>query len=82
MFFLIYFRYDFIHVSNGPSNSSLVVKAGELGNTVLKVWDRRNPWLADYISVPVAPGLSPASPVVALGSTVCFSTPLVNSNGK
>jgi hypothetical protein len=75
-------RYDLLHVSNGASNSSLVLRAAEVGQTILKVWDKKNPWMADYIPVPVAPALSPATPTLALGSTVCFSTPLVTDKGR
>ncbi|KAL8601945.1 hypothetical protein ACOMHN_008437 [Nucella lapillus] len=75
-------RYDRLHVSNGASNNSLVVRAAEVGQTTLKVWDRRNPWVADYISIPVQPAISPAHAVLALGSVMCFSTPLITDKGE
>lgn len=45
------------------------------------MWDKRNPWVADYISVPVAPALTPATPIIALGSTLCLNTPIVTDSG-
>ncbi|XP_070200007.1 nuclear pore membrane glycoprotein 210-like [Littorina saxatilis] len=74
-------RYDLLHVSNGAFNNSLVVRAAEEGQTTLKVWDKRNPWVADYISIPVSPAITPAHAVLALGSTMCFNTPIVTTRG-
>ena len=35
--FLLCVRYDLLHASNGVDNATLVVRAAEIGNTVLKV---------------------------------------------
>ncbi|KAK7447124.1 hypothetical protein BaRGS_00040214 [Batillaria attramentaria] len=75
-------RYDLLHVSNGPTNNTLVVRAAEAGHTILKVWDKRNPWVADYISIPVLPAIEPAQAVLTLGTVMCFSTPLVTQKGN
>ncbi|XP_076471495.1 nuclear pore membrane glycoprotein 210-like [Babylonia areolata] len=75
-------RYDLLHMSSGATNSSLVVRAAEVGRTTLKVWDKRNPWVADYISIPVQPAITPPHAVLALGSVLCFSSPLVTDKGE
>ena len=46
------------------------------------MWDKKNPWVADYISIPVMPAISPAHAVLALASTMCFSTPIVTDKGQ
>ena len=47
-----------------------------------QVWDQRNPWLADYINIPVDYVISPSKATMPLGSVVCFKAPLVSSRGK
>ncbi|XP_022313260.2 nuclear pore membrane glycoprotein 210-like [Crassostrea virginica] len=74
-------RYDLVHIKHGSENDTLVVKAAEVGQTILKVWDQRNPWLADYINIPVDYVISPSKATMPLGSVVCFKAPLVSSRG-
>ena len=38
--------------------------------------------MADYISIPVMPAISPAHAILALASTMCFSTPIVTDKGQ
>ncbi|XP_050414077.1 nuclear pore membrane glycoprotein 210-like [Patella vulgata] len=74
-------RYNLLHVSNGLDNNTLVVKTAEAGQTVLKAWDKKNPWIADYINIPVDCVIKPAQTLVTLTSVICLSTPLLSSTG-
>ncbi|XP_052692934.1 nuclear pore membrane glycoprotein 210-like [Crassostrea angulata] len=74
-------RYDLVHIKHGSENDTLVVKAAEVGQTILKVWDQKNPWLADYINIPVDYVISPSKPTLSLGTVVCFKAPLVSARG-
>ncbi|XP_062607902.1 nuclear pore membrane glycoprotein 210-like [Saccostrea cucullata] len=74
-------RYDFVHIKHGPENDTLVVRAAEVGQTILKVWDQRNPWLADYINIPVDYVITPSKVTMTLGTVVCFKAPLVSTRG-
>ncbi|CAL1542005.1 unnamed protein product, partial [Lymnaea stagnalis] len=74
-------RYDLLHVSNGADNNTLVVRAGEIGNTVLKVWDKHKPSMADYVNIPVGHAISPAQATIILGSIVCFSSHIITESG-
>ncbi|KAH9518820.1 hypothetical protein Btru_006348 [Bulinus truncatus] len=75
-------RYDLLHVSNGIDNNTLLVRAGELGHTVLKVWNKNKPSMADYVNIPVRHAISPASATVALGSIICFNSPVMTESGS
>ncbi|XP_041366942.1 nuclear pore membrane glycoprotein 210-like [Gigantopelta aegis] len=74
-------RYDLLHVSKGNDNSTLVVRTIEPGQTILKVWDKQNPWMADYINIPIGFAVSPSQAHFTLGSVICFNTPLVSETG-
>ncbi|XP_071099780.1 nuclear pore membrane glycoprotein 210-like isoform X2 [Haliotis cracherodii] len=71
-------RYDLLQISKDTDNSTLIVRAAEAGQTILKVWDLYNPWMADYINIPVNYIITPTQAVVSLGAVICFSTPLVS----
>lgn len=45
------------------------------------MWDKKNPWIADYISIPVKSAIVPSSAMLALGSTACFKSALVKEKG-
>ncbi|GFS06170.1 nuclear pore membrane glycoprotein 210-like [Elysia marginata] len=75
-------RYDYLHVSNGVDNATLVVRAAEIGNTVLKVWDKKKPSMSDYINIPVGYAISPAQASLTLGSIVCFSSHIFTETGS
>ncbi|GFN96241.1 nuclear pore membrane glycoprotein 210-like [Plakobranchus ocellatus] len=75
-------RYDLLHVSNGVDNVTLVVRAAEIGNTVLKVWDKKKPSMTDYVNIPVGYAISPAQVSVTLGSIVCFSSVILTETGS
>jgi len=48
----------------------------------MKVWDKINPSIVDYVGIPVNTAVYPADLVVALGSVICFTSPLVSTEGK
>ncbi|RUS71401.1 hypothetical protein EGW08_020832, partial [Elysia chlorotica] len=75
-------RYDLLHVSKGVDNATLVVRAAEIGNTVLKVWDKQKPSMSDYVNIPVGYAISPAQASVTLGSIVCFTSPILTESGS
>ncbi|XP_059163994.1 nuclear pore membrane glycoprotein 210-like [Physella acuta] len=74
-------RYDLLQVSNGVDNNTLIVRASEIGNAVLKVWDKHKPSTADYVNIPVGHAVSPAQVSVTLGSIICFTSPLITESG-
>ncbi|KAL5006223.1 hypothetical protein ScPMuIL_015029 [Solemya velum] len=74
-------RYDLVQMAVGMENNTLVLKAADVGQTILKVWDRSNPWLADYINIPVDYAIEPAQVTVTLGEIVCFETSVLSEKG-
>ena len=48
----------------------------------LQVWDVRNPRIADYISVNIGYAVQPAQSSVTVGDVICFSSPIISSDGK
>ncbi|ESO84308.1 hypothetical protein LOTGIDRAFT_236288 [Lottia gigantea] len=74
-------RYNLLHVSKGWDNNTLVVKTAEVGQTILKAWDNKNPWIADYVNIPVDNVIYPQQTTVSLTSIICFSTTLVTERG-
>ncbi|CAH1786082.1 unnamed protein product [Owenia fusiformis] len=76
-------RYDLLQVTPGVENSTLVARATDIGQTILKVWDHNNPRIADYININVGHAISPSQLHVTLGDIICFSSPIVTrSNYK
>ncbi|XP_055899109.1 nuclear pore membrane glycoprotein 210-like [Biomphalaria glabrata] len=74
-------RYDLLHVSNGVDNNTLLVRTGELGHTVLKVWNKNKPSMADYVNIPVGHAIAPTQATVTLGSIICFHSPITTESG-
>ncbi|KAK3103291.1 hypothetical protein FSP39_018237 [Pinctada imbricata] len=74
-------RYDLIQISHGLENNTLILKTAEVGQTILKVWDKSNPWLADYIDIPVDYAISPSKLTVTTGEIACFQSPLISGKG-
>ncbi|XP_048780768.2 nuclear pore membrane glycoprotein 210-like isoform X2 [Ostrea edulis] len=74
-------RYDLVHIKHGSENDTLIVRAAEVGQSILKVWDHRNPWLADYINISVDYVITPSKVTVTLGTVVCFKSPLNSVRG-
>ncbi|CAC5367420.1 NUP210 [Mytilus coruscus] len=74
-------RYDLVQIGHGSDNNTLVMKAAEVGQTVLKVWDKHSPWIADYINIDVDYAIAPNSHAVFLGQIVCYTSSLVTESG-
>ncbi|VDI43866.1 nuclear pore complex protein Nup210, partial [Mytilus galloprovincialis] len=74
-------RYDLVQIGHGSDNNTLVMKAAEVGQTVLKVWDKHSPWIADYINIDVDYAITPNSHTVFLGQIVCYTSSLVTESG-
>ncbi|XP_063400570.1 nuclear pore membrane glycoprotein 210-like [Mytilus trossulus] len=74
-------RYDLVQIGHGSDNNTLVMKAAEVGQTVLKVWDKHSPWIADYINIDVDYAITPNSHTVFLGQIVCYTSSLVTETG-
>ncbi|KAK3608986.1 hypothetical protein CHS0354_020538 [Potamilus streckersoni] len=74
-------RYDLIQISHGTENNTLIVKTSHIGQTILKVWDQHNPWLMDFINIPVDNVIEPANLKLMLGDIVCFQSPIVSEEG-
>ncbi|XP_060082895.1 nuclear pore membrane glycoprotein 210-like [Ylistrum balloti] len=74
-------RYDLVQAGYGVENNTLVVKVSDVGQTILKVWDKQNPWLADYINIHGDYAIMPVKVVMSLGEIVCFQSSLVSEKG-
>ncbi|XP_021353376.1 nuclear pore membrane glycoprotein 210-like isoform X2 [Mizuhopecten yessoensis] len=74
-------RYDLVQAGYGVENNTLVVKVSDVGQTILKVWDKQNPWLADYINIHGDYAIMPIKVVMSLGEIVCFQSSLVSEKG-
>ncbi|KAL3841492.1 hypothetical protein ACJMK2_019630 [Sinanodonta woodiana] len=74
-------RYDLIQISHGTENNTLIVKTSHIGQTILKVWDQHNPWLMDFINIPVDNVIEPANLRLMLGDIICFQSPIISEEG-
>ncbi|NXR29867.1 PO210 protein, partial [Cinclus mexicanus] len=69
-------RDDFVQISKGAANNTFVVRAVNVGLTLLKVWDAEHSGTADYIPLPVQHAIFPELPDVVVGDVLCLRTSL------
>ncbi|XP_074660511.1 nuclear pore membrane glycoprotein 210-like [Tubulanus polymorphus] len=74
-------RFDLLQVSSGVVNSTLIARATEEGQTVLRVWDEANPRISDFINIVVGVAIQPSKMTVTVGDIICFSSPIRSDEG-
>ncbi|XP_022277094.1 nuclear pore membrane glycoprotein 210-like isoform X6 [Canis lupus baileyi] len=75
-------RDDLLLIGPGNRNYTYVAQAVNTGVTLLGIWDRRHPGVADYIPVAVEHAIEPDTHLTFVGDVICFSTHLLSHNGE
>ncbi|XP_016076949.1 PREDICTED: nuclear pore membrane glycoprotein 210-like [Miniopterus natalensis] len=75
-------RDDLLVIGPGNRNYTYVAQAVNRGVTLVGLWDRRHPGMADYIPVAVEHAIEPDTKLTFVGDVICFSTHLLNQNGE
>ncbi|KAM5256454.1 nuclear pore membrane glycoprotein 210-like [Ctenodactylus gundi] len=75
-------RDDLLLIGPGNRNYTYMAQAVNKGVTLVGLWDRRHPGMADYIPVPVEHAIEPDTKLTFVGDVICFSTHLVNQHGE
>ncbi|KAM7055066.1 nuclear pore membrane glycoprotein 210-like [Molossus nigricans] len=75
-------RDDLLLIGPGNKNYTYVAQAVNRGVTLVGLWDRRHPGIADYIPVAVEHAIEPDIKLTFVGDVICFSTHLLNQNGE
>uniref|UniRef100_A0A8C6QND6 Nucleoporin 210-like n=1 Tax=Nannospalax galili TaxID=1026970 RepID=A0A8C6QND6_NANGA len=75
-------RDDLLLIGPGNRNYTYMAQAVNRGVTLVGLWDRRHPGMADYIPVAVEYAIEPDTKLTFVGDVICFSTPLVNQHGE
>uniref|UniRef100_A0A4W3J8M2 Nucleoporin 210 like n=1 Tax=Callorhinchus milii TaxID=7868 RepID=A0A4W3J8M2_CALMI len=74
---------DLLLIGPGTRNNSYVAQAANVGLTLLGVWDKKHPGIADYIPIPVQYAIWPnVTTHVVLSDVICFTSPLVDQEGE
>uniref|UniRef100_A0A8C0RRA0 BIG2 domain-containing protein n=1 Tax=Canis lupus familiaris TaxID=9615 RepID=A0A8C0RRA0_CANLF len=73
-------RDDLLLIGPGNRNYTYVAQAVNTGVTLLGIWDRRHPGVADYIPVAVEHAIEPDTHLTFVGDVICFSTHLLSHN--
>ncbi|KAG3281647.1 hypothetical protein H1C71_032321 [Ictidomys tridecemlineatus] len=80
--FMSTFRDDLLLIGPGNRNYTYMAQAVNKGVTLVGLWDRRHPGMADYIPVAVEHAIEPDTKLTFVGDVICFSTHLVNQHGE
>ncbi|XP_015358143.1 nuclear pore membrane glycoprotein 210-like [Marmota marmota marmota] len=75
-------RDDLLLIGPGNRNYTYMAQAVNKGVTLVGLWDRRHPGMADYIPVAVEHAIEPDTKLTFVGDVICFSTHLVNQHGE
>ncbi|XP_060057445.1 nuclear pore membrane glycoprotein 210-like isoform X2 [Erinaceus europaeus] len=75
-------RDDLLLIGPGNRNYTYMAQAVNRGVTLVGLWDRRHPGMADYIPVAVEHAIEPDTKLTFVGDVICFSTYLLNQNGE
>ncbi|XP_055978776.1 nuclear pore membrane glycoprotein 210-like [Sorex fumeus] len=75
-------RDDLLLIGPGNRNYTYMAQAVNRGVTLVGLWDRRHPGMADYIPVTVEHAIEPDAKLTFVGDVICFSTHLLNQNGE
>ncbi|CAG7817186.1 unnamed protein product [Allacma fusca] len=75
-------RFDLIQLSTSSENNTFVAQANHEGRVCIKVYDRINPHVMDFLVLNVGEAIEPRLPmgVVQVGDVVCFSC-IIKSKG-
>lgn len=74
-------RDDLLLIGPGHKNYTYMAQAVNRGLTLVGLWDRRHPGMADYIPVAVEHAIEPDTKLAFVGDVICFSTHLVSQHG-
>ncbi|XP_007946745.1 nuclear pore membrane glycoprotein 210-like [Orycteropus afer afer] len=75
-------RDDLLLIGPGSKNYTYTAHAVNRGVTLVGLWDRRHPGMADYIPVSVEHAIEPDTKLTFVGDVICFSAYLVNQHGE
>ncbi|KAM9244628.1 nuclear pore membrane glycoprotein 210-like [Dugong dugon] len=75
-------RDDLLLIGPGNRNYTYMAQAVNRGVTLVGLWDRRHPGMADYVPVAVEHAIEPDIKLAIVGDVICFSTHLVNQHGE
>uniref|UniRef100_A0A2K6KUN3 BIG2 domain-containing protein n=1 Tax=Rhinopithecus bieti TaxID=61621 RepID=A0A2K6KUN3_RHIBE len=75
-------RDDLLLIGPGHKNYTYMAQAVNRGLTLVGLWDRRHPGMADYIPVAVEHAIEPDTKLTFVGDVICFSTQLVSQHGE
>uniref|UniRef100_A0A2K5XI24 Nucleoporin 210 like n=1 Tax=Mandrillus leucophaeus TaxID=9568 RepID=A0A2K5XI24_MANLE len=75
-------RDDLLLIGPGHKNYTYMAQAVNRGLTLVGLWDRRHPGMADYIPVAVEHAIEPDTKLNFVGDVICFSTHLVSQHGE
>ncbi|KAB1260277.1 Nuclear pore membrane glycoprotein 210-like [Camelus dromedarius] len=68
-------RDDLLLIGPGNRNYTYMAQAVNRGVTLVGLWDRRHPGMADYIPVSVDHAIEPDTKLTFVGDVICFSEP-------
>uniref|UniRef100_H0WM32 Nucleoporin 210 like n=1 Tax=Otolemur garnettii TaxID=30611 RepID=H0WM32_OTOGA len=75
-------RDDLLLIGPGNRNYTYIAQAVNRGVTLVGLWDRRHPGMADYIPVAVEHAIEPDTKLTFVGDVICFSTHLISQHGE
>ncbi|XP_038668645.1 nuclear pore membrane glycoprotein 210 [Scyliorhinus canicula] len=76
-------RDDLLQIGKGTSNNTFVIRAVNVGLTLLRVWDTEHTGIADYIPLPVEQFIYPdLLGEVVVGDVICLSSNLVSQEAQ
>lgn len=75
-------RDDLLLIGPGNRNYTYMAQAVNRGVTLVGLWDRRHPGMADYVPVAVEHAIEPDTKLTFVGDVICFSTQLLNQKGE
>ncbi|XP_047697414.1 nuclear pore membrane glycoprotein 210-like isoform X7 [Prionailurus viverrinus] len=75
-------RDDLLLIGPGSGNYTYMAQAVSTGVTLLGIWDRRHPGVADYVPVAVEHAIEPDTQHTLVGDVICFRTHLLNHDGE
>ncbi|OWK04836.1 hypothetical protein Celaphus_00001967, partial [Cervus elaphus hippelaphus] len=75
-------RDDLLLIGPGNRNYTYMAQAVNRGVTLVGLWDRRHPGMADYIPVSVEHAIEPDTKLTFVGDVICFRTYLLNQHGE
>uniref|UniRef100_A0A673TAN8 BIG2 domain-containing protein n=1 Tax=Suricata suricatta TaxID=37032 RepID=A0A673TAN8_SURSU len=75
-------RDDLLLIRPGKRNYTYVAQAVNAGVTLVGIWDRRHPGMADYVPIAVEHAIEPDTQLTFVGDVLCFQTHLLGPAGE